>query len=104
MELMVEVESLGFDSTWPREHHFSAYGFCGSPHLTLVAVAVKTTKINLWSGVVVLLFHYPIRVAENFSFFDHLSGSRIRLGLDIGYQPIEYKGFGVHKYRYRNVF
>ncbi len=27
MELMMAAESLGFDSTWPAEHHFSEYGF-----------------------------------------------------------------------------
>lgn len=104
MELMVEAESLGFDSTWPAEHHFSEYGFCGSPQLTLAAVAAKTTKINLCTGVVVLLFHHPIRVAEDFAFLDHLSGGRIRLGLGRGYQPIEYKGFGIKQDRSRDIF
>ena len=104
MELMVEAESLGFDSTWPAEHHFSEYGFCGSPQLTLAAVAAKTTKINLCTGVVVLPFHHPIRVAEDFAFLDHLSGGRIRLGLGRGYQPIEYKGFGIQQDRSRDIF
>ncbi len=26
MELMMAAESLGFDSTWPAEHHFSDNG------------------------------------------------------------------------------
>ena len=33
MELMLAAESLGFDSTWPAEHHFSEYGFFGLHHL-----------------------------------------------------------------------
>jgi natural product biosynthesis luciferase-like monooxygenase protein len=104
MELMMAAESLGFDSTWPAEHHFSEYGFCGSPQLTLAAIAERTSRIRLGTGVVVLPFHHPLRVAEDFAFLDQLSDGRVSLGLGRGYQPTEYRGFGVDQTASREIF
>ena len=95
MELMYEAENLGFDSVWPAEHHFSEYGYCASPQVSLAAVAARTKRIRLGTGVVVLPFHNPIRVAEDFAFLDLMSDGRVDLGIGRGYQPIEYKGFGM---------
>jgi len=95
MELMYEAETLGFDSVWPAEHHFSEYGYCASPQVSLAAVAARTKRIRLGTGVVVLPFHNPIRVAEDFAFLDLMSDGRIDLGIGRGYQPTEYKGFGL---------
>jgi natural product biosynthesis luciferase-like monooxygenase protein len=104
MELMMAAESLGFDSTWPAEHHFSEYGFCGSPQLTLAAIAERTSRIRLGTGVVVLPFHHPLRVAEDFAFLDQLSDGRVSLGLGRGYQPLEYRGFEVDQTASRQIF
>ncbi len=104
MELMTVAESLGFDSTWPAEHHFSEYGFCGSPQLSLAAIAERTSRIRLGTGVVVLPFHHPLRVAEDFAFLDQLSDGRVTLGLGRGYQPLEYRGFQVDQTASREIF
>ena len=95
MELMYEAENLGFDSVWPAEHHFSEYGYCASPQVSLAAVAARTRRIRLGTGVVVLPFHNPVRLAEDFAFLDLMSDGRIDFGIGRGYQPIEYKGFGL---------
>ena len=95
MELMYEAENLGFDSVWPAEHHFSEYGYCASPQVSLAAVAARTRRIRLGTGVVVLPFHNPVRVAEDFAFLDLMSDGRVDLGLGRGYQPMEFAGFGL---------
>ena len=95
MELMYEAEVLGFDSVWPAEHHFSEYGYCASPQVSLAAVAARTKRIRLGTGVVVLPFHNPVRVAEDFAFLDLMSDGRVDLGVGRGYQPMEYQGFGM---------
>ncbi|MFL5289690.1 MAG: LLM class flavin-dependent oxidoreductase [Rhodopila sp.] len=106
MELMYEAENLGFDSVWPAEHHFSEYGYCASPQVSLAAVAARTTHIRLGSGVVVLPFHNPIRVAEDFAFLDLMSDGRVDFGVGRGHQPIEFKGFGMaeQQARSRTIF
>ncbi|MBK6660525.1 MAG: LLM class flavin-dependent oxidoreductase [Proteobacteria bacterium] len=104
LELMVEAERLGYDSVWPAEHHFSEYGYCASPQVSLAAVAARTSKIRLGTGVVILPFHHPVRVAEDFAFIDLMSDGRVDLGVGRGYQPMEYRGFGLDQSQSREMF
>jgi len=104
LTLMKAAEDLGFDSIWPAEHHFSEYGYCGSPALTLGAIAAETKRIRLGTGVVVLPFHNPIRVAEEFAMLDLMSDGRVDFGVGRGYQPLEYGGFQVDQTKSRGIF
>lgn len=103
-DLMRAAEDLGFDSIWPAEHHFSEYGYCASPALSLAAVAAVTKRIRLGTGVVVLPFHNPIRVAEEFALLDLMSDGRVDFGVGRGYQPTEYKGFQIEQEKSRGIF
>lgn len=103
-ELMCEAEQLGFDSVWPAEHHFSEYGWCASPQVSLASIATRTSRIRLGTGIVVLPFHNPLRVAEDFAFLDLLSDGRVDLGIGRGYQPLEFRGFGIDQSRSRDIF
>ena len=89
--LMRAAEDLGFDSVWPAEHHFTEYGYCASPALSLAAIARETKRIRLGTGVVVLPLNHPLRVADDYAFLDHVSDGRIDLGLGRGYQPLEFQ-------------
>jgi alkanesulfonate monooxygenase SsuD/methylene tetrahydromethanopterin reductase-like flavin-dependent oxidoreductase (luciferase family) len=93
LELMHAAEELGFDSIWPAEHHFTEYGYCASPAVILAAIASVTKRIRLGTGVVVLPFNDPIRVAEDYAMLDLISDGRVDFGVGRGYQPGEYKGF-----------
>ena len=104
MDLMEAAEAMEFDSVWPAEHHFSEYGFCASPALTLAVLARRTRRIRLGTGVVVLPFNHPLRVAEDFAMLDLLSGGRVDLGVGRGYQPTEFQGYGVDPARSRELF
>ena len=46
VEQIVYVDALGFDSVWPAEHHFTEYGYCASPQISLAAVAARTKRIR----------------------------------------------------------
>ena len=104
IDIMVRAEEYGFDSVWPAEHHFREYGHCATPALTLAALAARTKKIRLGTGVVVLPLNHPMRVAEDYAFLDVLSNGRIDLGIGRGYQPHEYQGYGVDQTRSRDIF
>lgn len=104
LDLMVQAEDYGFDAVWPAEHHFREYGHCGTPALILAALATRTKKLRLGTGVVVLPLNHPVRVAEDFAFLDVLSGGRVDLGIGRGYQPHEYAGYGVDQSRSRDIF
>jgi natural product biosynthesis luciferase-like monooxygenase protein len=103
-DLMVRAEDYGFDSVWPAEHHFSEYGYCASPAVSLAAVAARTKRIRLGTGVVVLPLNHPVRVAEDFAIIDLLSDGRVDLGVGRGYQPHEFRGYGVDQTQSRAMF
>lgn len=95
MDLMRAAEAFGFDSVWPAEHHFTEYGYCASPSLSLAAIANETKRIRLGTGVVILPLNHPIRIAEDYGFLDHLSNGRVDFGIGRGYQPLEFSRYGV---------
>jgi luciferase family oxidoreductase group 1 len=104
LDLMQAAEDLGFDSIWPAEHHFTEYGYCASTALMLAPIARVTKRVRLGTGVVVLPFHNPLRVAEEFALLDLMSDGRLDFGVGRGYQPVEYKGFQVDQTKSRSIF
>ena len=88
------AEELGYDEIWLTEHHFSQYGRAAVPALAAQAIA-RTSRIRIGAAIVVLPFHHPIRVAEEWATLDHMSRGRIDVGIGRGNQPAEFKGFGV---------
>ena len=88
-------EPLGFDSVWSVEHHFTDYTMCPDVLQFLAYMAGRTTRVALGSMVVVLPWHDPMRVAEEVSMLDNLSGGRMILGLGRGAGKVEFEGFRV---------
>ena len=103
-DIMVQAEEYGYDSIWPAEHHFREYGHCATPALVLAALAARTKRIRLGTGVVVLPLNHPVRIAEDYAMLDLLSNGRVDLGIGRGYQPHEYQGYGVDQSRSRDIF
>lgn len=95
LRLTEMAEPLGFDSVWSVEHHFTDYTMCPDVVQFLSYMAGKTQHVKLGSMVVVLPWHDPVRVAEQISLLDHLSGGRMILGLGRGLARVEYEGFRV---------
>ena len=82
--LGARAEAAGFDSVWVSEHHFSDYQLTSQQAMVLSWLAAQTERIKLGTFVTVLPWHDPVRVAEQFSVLDHLSGGRSILGLGRG--------------------
>ena len=104
LRLAEMAEPLGFDSIWTVEHHFDDYTMCPDVLQFLTYMAGRTTHVKLGSGVVVLPWHDPIRVAEQVSMLDHVSNGRVILGLGRGLARIEYEGFRVDQNEGRSRF
>ena len=86
---------LGFESVWTVEHHFDDYTMCPDPTQWLSYMAGRYPDVLLGSGVIVLPWHDPLRVAEQVALLDNLSNGRMILGLGRGLARIEYEGFRV---------
>jgi len=93
LRLAEMAEPLGFDSVWSVEHHFTDYTMCPDVLQFLSYMAGKTRRARLGSMVVVLPWHDPVRVVEQITLLDHLSGGRVILGLGRGLARVEYEGF-----------
>src|SRR5689334_20207713 len=89
------AEPLGFDSVWGVEHHFTDYTMCPDVLQYLTWVAARTKRVKVGSMVVVLPWHDPLRVAEQVSILDHMSGGRMILGIGRGLGRVEFDGFRV---------
>ena len=67
LEQVVLAEQLGFDAVWAVEHHFlEELSSSSAPEVWLTACAMRTERIRIGHGVVLLPnnFNHPIRVAE----------------------------------------
>jgi F420-dependent oxidoreductase-like protein len=84
LDLVLEVERLGYDSVWTAE----AYG---SDAVTPLAyLAAKTTRIKLGTGIMQVAGRTPAMCAMTMSTLDELSGGRALVGLGLsGPQVVE---------------
>ena len=89
------AEPLGFDMISVAEHHFTDYQVLPDVLQFLTYMAGRTTRVKLGSMVVVLPWHDPLRVAEQVTMLDTLSGGRVMLGIGRGAGRIEFEGFGL---------
>jgi len=79
----VLAESLGFDSVWLGEHHFCDY-VLAAPPVVLAAIAARTSRIRLGTGVTLLANLDPVRVAEDYATVDAISNGRVELSVGRG--------------------
>jgi alkanesulfonate monooxygenase SsuD/methylene tetrahydromethanopterin reductase-like flavin-dependent oxidoreductase (luciferase family) len=93
MPLIAQAEALGFESIWTPEHHFTRYHMMPNPAQFLAWVAGMTRHALVGSMVMIIPWHNPIRVAEEISVLDVLSGGRVVFGVGRGLGPIEFDSF-----------
>ncbi|MDH3299703.1 MAG: LLM class flavin-dependent oxidoreductase [Acidimicrobiia bacterium] len=98
------AEPLGFESIWSVEHHFTDYTMCPDVFQFLSYMAGCTERIQLGSMVCVLPWHDPVRVAEEISMLDAMSGGRVVLGIGRGTGRVEFEGFRVDMPEARSRF
>ncbi|ATL27316.1 non-ribosomal peptide synthetase [Streptomyces formicae] len=92
----------GFHSVWIPERHFHSFGgLFPNPAVLAAALAGETERVRINAGSVVLPLHDPIRVAEEWSMVDNLSGGRIGIGCASGWHANDFVffpgRFGTHK-------
>ncbi|WP_237720564.1 MULTISPECIES: MupA/Atu3671 family FMN-dependent luciferase-like monooxygenase [Rhodococcus] len=78
------ADRLGYEAIWLPERHFDVFGgLFPNPSVLAAALAGTTKRCHLRAGSVVAPLHDPIRIAEEWSVVDNLSGGG-RIGLSIG--------------------
>jgi alkanesulfonate monooxygenase SsuD/methylene tetrahydromethanopterin reductase-like flavin-dependent oxidoreductase (luciferase family) len=84
IEEAIEAEALGWDGFFLTEHHFDSWSLVPSPNILLAALAVKTSRMRLGTGVHIFPVHDPIRLAEEAGMLDVMSGGRLEFGVGRG--------------------
>ena len=95
LELIENLDRLGYDEVWVGEHHSGGWETIGHPEMFLAAAAQRTQRIKLASGVVSLPYHHPYNVAGRAAQLDVLSRGRFILGTGPGALPSDAKTFGI---------
>ena len=80
------AEAAGFDSVWLGEHHNNPI-LHPAPLIGLAAIASRTSRVKLGTGVLLLPLYHPMMVAEEGAMVDMISGGRLILGIGAGYAP-----------------
>ncbi|MFK7956142.1 MAG: MupA/Atu3671 family FMN-dependent luciferase-like monooxygenase [Lysobacterales bacterium] len=91
MDAVKFADTKGFHAVWTPERHFGAFG--GSypnPAVVSAAIAAVTENLQIRAGSVVAPLHSPIRIAEDWSVVDNLSGGRVGVSFAAGWQPNDF--------------
>ena len=81
----------GFAAVWTPERHFGAFGgLYPNPSVTSAALAAVTKSIGLRAGSCVSPLHSPVRIAEEWSVVDNISGGRVGISFASGWQPNDF--------------
>jgi probable F420-dependent oxidoreductase len=98
IEYGVRMERLGFDSLWVWDHILLGvdppFPIIDSLSL-LTAVAARTKRIGLGTGVLILPLRNPLLLAKQIASIDQISGGRFILGTAVGWYKREFDAVGV---------
>jgi alkanesulfonate monooxygenase SsuD/methylene tetrahydromethanopterin reductase-like flavin-dependent oxidoreductase (luciferase family) len=90
VELAVAAEELGIDGAFVRVHHFARQ--LSSPFPLLAAIGVRTSRIEIGTGVIDMRFENPLYMAESAAAADLLAGGRLQLGVSRGSPEPAWRG------------
>ncbi|MGW7081076.1 LLM class flavin-dependent oxidoreductase [Streptomyces sp. NPDC054866] len=98
IEVGVAAERLGYDAYAVGERHAGAF-LSSSPTVVLGALAARTTRIKLLTGVTVVAILDPVRVAEDYATLDQISRGRVELVIGKGAEAGHFALFGLDEER-----
>jgi probable F420-dependent oxidoreductase len=92
------AEALGFESLWAWDHILlgvkPSFPVLDSPTI-LTAIAARTERIRLGTGVMVLPLRNPVVAAKVLASLDQVSGGRLILGAAAGWYAREFDAVGI---------
>lgn len=96
LDQVCAAEAWGLDAVWLAEiHQQAARSVMSAPLTVLAAVAGRTTRLKLGTGVQVLPLTHPLRLAEETATVDQISRGRLLMGVGRSGNPRAYAAYGV---------
>ncbi|MGA8113365.1 MAG: MupA/Atu3671 family FMN-dependent luciferase-like monooxygenase [Actinocatenispora sp.] len=85
------ADTHDFTAVWTPERHFHPFGgLYPNPSVTSAAIAVATERVAIRAGSVVAPLHHPLRIAEEWSVVDNLSGGRVGISFASGWHADDF--------------
>ena len=94
-KVVVECDSLGFDSVWVYDHLQFTYGPTLECWTVLSALAEATRRIRIGPLVTCNLFRYPSLLAKMAATVDTISNGRLNLGIGACWHETEAAAYGI---------
>ncbi len=97
VEYGVRMEELGYELVWAWDHILLGVtpSFPIHEALTiLTAVAARTSRIKVGTGILVLPVRNPVILAKELATIDHISNGRLILGTAVGWYRREFDSLG----------
>lgn len=86
IDAAVIADREGFACVWTPERHFDKFGgLFPNPAITSAALATVTQRIQLRAGSSIAPLHDVVRLAEDWSMVDNLSGGRVAISFGCGW-------------------
>jgi alkanesulfonate monooxygenase SsuD/methylene tetrahydromethanopterin reductase-like flavin-dependent oxidoreductase (luciferase family) len=116
MSIAEIADSHGLDGVWLAERHFAIHrrptdpmgagipSIASVPLVLAAAIAARTTRVRIGTGVSVLPLCHPIRTAEEAATVDQVSRGRLDFGVGRSGFPRAYSGYGVRYDESRDRF
>jgi alkanesulfonate monooxygenase SsuD/methylene tetrahydromethanopterin reductase-like flavin-dependent oxidoreductase (luciferase family) len=116
MSIAEIAETQGLDGVWLAERHFAIHrrptdpmgagipSIASVPLVLAAAIAARTTRVRIGTGVSVLPLCHPIRTAEEAATVDQISQGRLDFGVGRSGFPRAYSGYGVRYDESRDRF
>src|ERR1700675_4404780 len=95
-EQVEAAERWGLDAMWLAEIHVAPErSVCAAPLTIASAIAARTSRIKIGTGVQVLPLCHPLRLAEEAATVDQISHGRLIFGVGRSGFPRTYEAYGV---------
>ena len=95
LELIRQLDYLGFDEAWIGEHHSCGMEIIADPMIFATAALQHTRSIKLGTGVLSVPYHNPLWTADRIIMLDHLSRGRFMFGAGPGALPTDAHMIGI---------
>lgn len=96
VEIGVGAEELGVNGAYFRVHHFARQQAAPIPLLT--AIAARTKRIEVGTGVIDMRYENPLYLAEEAAALDIIADGRIALGISRGSPETALRGYETFGY------
>ena len=96
IEIAEGADEIGVNGAYVRVHHFARQASAPVPLLT--AMAARTRRIEVGTGVIDMRYENPLHLAEEAAALDLISGGRLALGVSRGSPETALRGYEAFGY------